>query len=466
MNKIFLLILCCFNLTYSQTLWEVNSQEEWKKTAKNLDKIEIKEGFANSTDTSSKFTSIIHKYKKKKKAKSIIFKQTTAWDNWKEIPNVGSKEMQDAQVFIPVKENDYWLLARYMPDSITKYKNENKGKKIKDRRPNKEKGYHAWHSTDMINWKRYGPVSNQASRWVTTAEYVDGKFYIYYDNPNDQDPHLIIDDNLYDGKIGNNIGLVFADPTHGSDCAILRDEDESFHLIYENWDHINAKKHSWDSPVGGHAVSKDGITNFKILDPLIDDRTTPTGTFGEYRHSSRKVPLKYEIHSPEQNAYGDWTAIKIGGQYYLFCDYDAVGEKIKVGKWTGSNLTSQFSFCGSFGDGHPDPTIGFAEGQFYLMQQRGDVDFISPGPWVEGVEARLGVDTDGNGVVNEWTKWQVIKEFYTQKKGFLRIVETKPATLDVSKLPKGYGFCFEYKTNSVKSQSVKVKMDQVIMKFK
>ena len=58
-------------------------------------------------------------------------------------------------------------------------------------------------------------------RWTTTAEQVGGKTYIYYDFPNDQDPHLFIDGDLTDGKPGKNMGLAFADPSDGSDCAVV-----------------------------------------------------------------------------------------------------------------------------------------------------------------------------------------------------------------------------------------------------
>lgn len=94
-------------------------------------------------------------------------------------------------------------------------------------------------------------------------------------------------------------------------------------------------------------MSKDGIGNFKILPPAVDVRTTPTGKLAEYPHphwhatDPEKYPGKpapeyvpqhrikkgdvrafalYEIHEPEQDAFGDWAAISVGGQYYLFAD--------------------------------------------------------------------------------------------------------------------------------------------------
>lgn len=87
---------------------------------------------------------------------------------------------------------------------------------------------------------------------------------------------------------------------------------------------------------------------------------------------------EYEIHEPEQSAYGDWAAICIGGQYYLFCDHDpAEGKGMSVGWFTSPSLDEQFTWCDHIGKGHPDPDIAFAEGQFYLATQQ-DTDYVSP----------------------------------------------------------------------------------------
>ncbi|NNJ24131.1 hypothetical protein [Alienimonas chondri] len=426
--------------------WVIDSADQWQEFTAGSTDVSFADGLAKSVEPASTMSSRVQTYDAPRKPKSITFSQTTAWNNWKEVPNVGTPDMADAPVLVPVKPGDYWLLARHR-----KFNGEKDG------------GYHAWHSTDMKEWTHHGPVCGKRERWVTTAEVVDGVFYIYYDFPNDEDPHLIIDRDLRDGKMGEDKGMAFNDPSHGSDAGVMREEDGRFHLFYENWDPINAKTHAWDSPLAGRAVSPDGIQPFKHANNVVDKRTTPTGKFGEYRHPHGTY--KYEIHEPEQNAYGDWTSIRIGGQYYLFCDYDPVGDHMYVGRWTSDSLEKEYTFCGQFGNGHPDPTVGFAEGQFYLIQQRADVDFVSPGPWVGGVEARAGVDTTGDGAVDLWTGWREVKETYKQKEGFVRLVDRTPATLDVSDLPAGVGFQFEYRTAPVDGQTVNVEMDRVEWTF-
>lgn len=155
-----------------------------------------------------------------------------------------------------------------------------------------------------------------------------------------------------DGEQGKNMGMAFEDPSHGSDCAVIRDLDGKFHIITEDWSPIEASAHARDSPSAVNAVSPDGFNDFKILDPLVDERTIQTGKFAEHVHphwhkedtenypgkiAPQDVPQhrvkagetrafgKYEIHEPEQNANGDWAAISVGGQYYLFCDFDPAG---------------------------------------------------------------------------------------------------------------------------------------------
>jgi len=202
---------------------------------------------------------------------------------------------------------------------------------------------------------------------------------------------------------------------------------------------------------------------FRHANIIVDERTAPTGETGSYRHPHGRY--EYQVHTPEQNAYGDWTAIKIGGRYYFFCDFDPVGDSIRVGRWTSDRLDQKFAFCGAFGKGHPDPTIGFAEGQFYLIQQRANVDFVSPGPWVGGVQARAGVDRTGDGTIDRWTEWQTVRETYRQKPGFVRLVDVTPATLDVSELPPGVGFRWEYRTAAQDGQTAAVEMDRVEWTF-
>jgi len=341
-----------------------------------------------------------------------------------------------------------------------------------------------------------GPVSEGFSRWVTTAEYVDGKLYLYYDFPNDQDPHLYIDEDLTDGIPGKNMGMAFEDPSNGSDCAIIRDLDGQFHLILEDWSPINAKNHAWDSPLAMHAVSTNGIKDFEILEPPVDQRTQPTGKFAEHVHphwhkeapdrfpgksvpndipnhsvkaSSIRAYAEYEIHEPTQNAYGDWASISIGGQYYLFSDFDPAGghgrKSMSVAWFTSSDINQPFTFCGNIGQGHPDPDIMFAEGQFYLVTQLAQ-DFISPGPWVEKVTVRMGVDTNDDGNINEWSNWQEVAEAYDYIEGFSKQIEKKPATLTFSDLPAGYGFQFEVKIEDTTENESKPILDKVKVIFK
>ena len=438
-----------YSQTTSNSLIWVDDQASWNENLLSSTNLLISEnGFAKPLDGNGdySYTSTIKTFDTAVKATSLVFKQSPIWNNWNPISNVGPSNASDAPILISVSNDNYYFLAKG-PTSA----------------------YYAWFSDDMINWEMRGRVTNDGGlvgRWTTSAEYKDGKFYIYYDSPNDQDPHVIIDTNLDDGIVGSYEGIAFDDPSDGSDSAVFRDdEDGLFHLIYEDWSPIKARDYSWDSPLAGHTSSADGVNGFEPNEhpPVIDQRTTPTGNFDTYQHPQSGT-LTYEIHQPEQNAYGDFTMIKVGSQYYLFSDYEPVGQSIRTARFTSNSLYQEFEFAGSLGSGHPDPTIGFAEGQFYLITQQ-NTDYVSPGPWVNGVMARAGVDTDGDSAIDQWTEWKDVYETYDHKLNYVRVVESTPALLDLSDLMDGYGFQFEIKIDNSIITDVSPLIDSVKMDY-
>jgi len=475
--------------------WSTATQEEWTANKSEAADIELKDGLATPSKDSATFKSILKSFSEKRSVESITISQSPIWQNWNPIKQVGPSNLADAPVALRLGDGDYWLFGRYGGGAKGKGKLKNgqesfDGKAVelegfdipltKSKFPNQYDaqgglkrtlgGYHAWQSKDMVNWVHHGPVSDSEAKWMTTAEHVDGKAYLYYDFPNDQDPHLIIDDNLTDGEMGQKMGMAFKDPSNGSDIAMIRDLDGRFHIIYEDWSCINASKRSWDSPLAG----------FKIVDPAVDYRTEPTGKFAKFYHphwnkddpenypseetteqgnghkkGDQRAVAKYEVHQPEQEAYGDWASISIGGQYYLFGDYDPVGahgrDHMKTVWFTSSDINKPFTKCDVIGKGHPDPDIMFAEGQFYIISQTDD--FVSPGPWVDGVEVRVGVDTDNDKKIDSWTNWANVKETYSGTEGFSKQVTKTPATLDLRSVPEGFGFQYEVRlTNKTKNK--------------
>lgn len=478
--------------------WSIDSQEQWTQATQASKGLSIEDGLAMPSEKTATFASTVQRFDKKRKAKSLTIDQSPIWQNWEPVKNLGPINMQDAPVFLSLGEGNYWAFGKYGGKS--RGKNFQRDKDFKAEPATLEGfedikllttpyanqfdapgglnkglgGYHAWQSNDMVNWVHHGPVTEGFSRWVTSAEHVDGKTYIFYDFPNDQDPHAYVDEDLTDGKVGKNLGMAFKDPSHGSDAGFIRDLDGNFHVIYEDWSPISANKRSWDSPLAGHAISDDGPLGYKILDPAIDNRTTPTGKIGTYKHphwvkedpkNYKTSVAEYEIHTPEQEAYGDWAAIAIGGQYYLFGDYDPVGgHEMATGWFTTNDINKEFQWCDKIGKGHPDPDIGFAKGRFYLWTQQA-TDYVSDGPWVETVEARAGVDTDNDGKIDQWTDWQAVTESYSRIEGFSKQVAKIPATLDASKLPAGFGFAFELKLTDTTENKSKPMIDSVTVEF-
>ena len=476
----------------------LQSTQDWKNYAQEIDGVSIENGVIAPVKKKGVYRSRFIAFPQKRSVQSITLSCSPKWDNWQATPKkVAPRTLGDAPIFLVKGSKDYWLFGRYKGGNP-------KSKGFKPKEVNMEGyempllttpssnlftapgglkkdlgGYHAFQSRDMKNWIHHGSVTNRHAKWSTTAEFVDGKAYIYYDFPNDQDPHLYIDDDLTDGKPGKDMGLAFLDPSDGSDCAIIRDLDGKFHLIYENHSPINARSHSWDSPLAGHAVSDTGIGGFKILPPAVDYRTKPTGIFKEYSHphwhaeQPQKFPAKegtkqayarYEVHEPVQDAYGDWGAIAIGGRYYLVGDFHPAHQSIRTAILTSPSLNEKFEFIGELGQGHPDPDIGFAEGQFYLINQTSK-DYVSPGPWVDTVEVRVGVDTNKDGKVDAWSKWAEVKEKYDHIPGFSKQIERIPASLNLKKLPKGHGLGFEIRLSDTTENHSKPLIDQVEISF-
>lgn len=513
--------------------WLINSQAEWSAALAGHTNLEVVDGSVVPTAHQASFTSVFKQFEDVRKLDSIKFSQSAVWENWEPIRFV-QPNLSDAPVLLSMGPKNYWMFGRY--NSVEKMQQREARAKARTGASNPyadyqldsfvpeaatlegfdmpllttpypnqftapgglefpEQAYHGWQSKDMVNWVHHGSVTKGRAYLVTSAEMVGDHVYFYYDYPNDQDPHLVIDRDLTDGIAGEDLGMVFQDPSDGSDSAIIRGLDGKFHLILEDWSPVNASTHAWDSPLAMHAVSDDGIKDFKILEPPVDERTTPTGQFAEYAHphwhasdpksypgkpSPVDVPqhrikagdvmafAQYEIHEPEQNAYGDWAAIAIGGQHYLFCDYDPVGgngqKSMSVGLFTASSIDGPFEWCGHVGQGHPDPDIMFAEGRFYLATQTGS-DFVSPGPWVETVEVRVGVDTTNDGVVDQWSQWQAVSEQYDYIPGFAKQVAKTPAQMDLSGLPAGYGFQFEVRMTDTTENDSKPILDQMTLSF-
>jgi len=477
---------------------KIDTASDWKAQIESSEGAVFENGSAAPEGKTATIRTKLHKFEKKVAAESLTIEQSAIWQNWEPIENLGPSNLRDAPVMLTMGKDDYWMFGRY-GGGQPKVKKGEKRKPLPKfeakpatlegfdiplmttRFPNQFDapgglkkglgGYHAWQSRDMKNWVHHGAVTDKVSCWVTTAEQKDGKVYIYYDYPNDQDPHLYIDSDLTDGVPGENKGMAFADPTHGSDCGFIRDAEGRFHVIYEDWSHIDASKRSWDSPVAGHAVSEDGIGDFEILKPAIDVRTKPTGEKKTYKHPhwlqhpDWDTNLgEYEVHSPEQGAHGDWASICVGGQYYLFGDYDPPGgHQMSVGWFTSSSLDEQFTWCDNIGKGHPDPDIAFAEDRFYLATQQ-KVDYVSSGPWVEKVSARVGVDTDNDSKIDKWTDWDELKESYDYTPGRSKQVAKTPARLDLSALPDGFGFQIELKIEDTTENKSKPILEALTLK--
>ncbi|MEO0476007.1 MAG: dockerin type I domain-containing protein [Planctomycetota bacterium] len=416
--------------------WTIGSQAEWTE-AYSSGGFTINAGEANPNTGTAVFESRVQLFTEKQSFSSVTFKQNAQWGaaQWDRFTDgrIVQPATGDAGVFVSPAEGDYWYL------------NATRG----------GGNYRAYQSSDLVNWTDHGDVTSDD--WITSAEYADGVFYVYYDSPNDSDPHLLTFTDLSDASTRTNHGKVFDTPSvtaSGSDMAIFRDLDGTFHLIREDWSKINARQHSWDSQVAAHTTSPDGINHFNdttgpygIRANLFDEAGNPTGAGVQTYNHPQQGTLSYVPHENE-DAWGDYEMLRVGDTYYLFADDDPEGQSIGLGYWYSDDINSPFTYGGRIRtNGHPDPTAGFANGEFFIMTQIEEL--ASDGPWVDAVMGQVGVDTDGDGVADVWTDWQDVSETYGRVDGFAKVFSVDPASIDLSGLPDGYGVQFRFQTDDL-----------------
>ena len=190
--------------------WSIDSAEDWKQNTSTSEGMEFKDGMATPTKDAATFKSVLKRFEKKRSAKSIRFEQSAQWWNWKPIDNIGPSNLGDAPVFLRVGEDNYWMFGRYrVQKKKDKPQKEFKGEPAKldgfdipllttrfkkqfDAPGGLEKklgGYHAWQSKDMVNWVHHGSITHEKGKWMTTAEYADGKAYfcLLYTSPSPRD---------------------------------------------------------------------------------------------------------------------------------------------------------------------------------------------------------------------------------------------------------------------------------------
>ena len=246
-------VLTCVSLQAQD--WSIESAAEWTQNIETSDGATVEDGMVFPSEKRATVLTRIHSSATKRSAASLTINQSPIWQNWEPVKNIGPSNLNDAPVLLTIGPDNYWIFGRYGSGQSGR-KKKGKDKNKKNAQPAEKQieqatpfvaedatlegfdiplkttrfanqfdapgglkpgrgGYHAWQSRDMKNWVHHGPVTETFSKWVTNAEQVDGKTLIYYDFPNDQDPHVYVDEDLFDGEPGKNMGMAVKDPSHG-----------------------------------------------------------------------------------------------------------------------------------------------------------------------------------------------------------------------------------------------------------
>jgi len=168
--------------------WTIDSADDWSENLNSAEGLVVEGGTVAPKEKKATVQTKVHKFDARRSAKSLTVTQSPVWQNWNSIENLGPRNLSDAPVLLTVGPDNYWMFGRYwkgggepgrkvgekatlagfdIPLKTTRFPNQFDAPG--GLKPGKG-GYHAWQSRDMKNWVHHGPVTEDFSKWVTTAE--------------------------------------------------------------------------------------------------------------------------------------------------------------------------------------------------------------------------------------------------------------------------------------------------------
>lgn len=81
------------------------------------------------------------------------------------------------------------------------------------------------------------------------------------------------------------------------------------------------------------------------------------------------------------------------------------------------------------------------------------------------MEVSVAVDTTNDGFADTWTDWQEVKEHYESIQGFAKQVKRILASMDLSTLPEGFGFCFDLRIEDTTANASAPTLDRIELRF-
>ena len=107
--------------------WTIDSAEEWTQNIETAEGASVADGSVSPNGKAAQIATKIHASEVKRSAKSLVVTQSTIWQNWNPIKNLGPSNLGDAPVMLTVGPDNYWMFGRYNRPKNRK----KKGKKAK-----------------------------------------------------------------------------------------------------------------------------------------------------------------------------------------------------------------------------------------------------------------------------------------------------------------------------------------------
>ena len=109
----FLLCLPLLASAADENSWTVEGIDAWNAAIESSDGIAVDDAGLSPSSKSGTILTKLQKFDGKRSAKSLTIAQSSIWQNWNPIENLGPSNLADAPVLLTMGPDNYWMFGRY-----------------------------------------------------------------------------------------------------------------------------------------------------------------------------------------------------------------------------------------------------------------------------------------------------------------------------------------------------------------